>query len=186
MPLFNKYSVSNLLIAWAFVWMLVWMLFPSLASYYGMNTYFYMRWDYGRWILQMFTSQFLHGSVFHFLANAAFIYYFGNGLEILLGKTKMLVFFVFSALITGIGLTFFAWNVNTIGMSSFALAIISYYTIQLWSIHNPEYKGWISAIVANLAIGFIPGVSFMGHFIGMLAGGLFWVWDNFFKKIRIK
>ncbi|MDA9128898.1 hypothetical protein N9J72_00280 [Candidatus Gracilibacteria bacterium] len=58
------------------------------------------------------------------------------------------------------------------------MAIITYYTLYLWSKGDPEYSGGLTAIVINIAIGLSPGISFLGHFGGMVFGAIFWLFTQ--------
>ena len=141
-----------------------------------MNTYFLDRWIYHIYLLQFFSSSFIHGSIFHLLFNSVFVYYFWEHLEKILWIKKFIVFFCLNALFIGLGITFFsATGSNTIWISGFALAIIAYYTLHLRAIGNPEYKGGITAIVINIAIGILPGISFLGHALGVVFWGMYYI-----------
>ena len=172
-PRFNTFSVSNILIGISLLATIAVMLFPELYRF-GMNDAFLNRWIYHIFIIQMFTSQFLHGGVMHIAFNSVFVYLFGNQVENLLGTKKYIVFFIFTAIVTWVWLT--AVNPgNTVGISWFCLAVLTYYTLALWQRGNIEYKWWITAIIVNLAIGFYPGISFAGHAFGCVAGVLFFL-----------
>jgi len=69
--------------------------------------------------------------------------------ELMIGKKKFLLFFVFVCIINGLAITEFA-NGNTIGISGFAMALMSYYTLDLKSKNNEEYKGGLTAIFINI------------------------------------
>jgi len=137
---------------------------------FGMNAYFYDGWNYLYWILQMFTSQFLHGSPLHLMMNAFFVLYFWNVLERLIGEKKMIVFFILNTVFLWVCLTLFT-NANTIWISWFAMALLSYYTLELYRRWNPEYTWGVTALVINIGVGFYPGISLIGH----LWGAIFWL-----------
>lgn len=172
-PRFKTFSISNILIYISVV-------FTAISFFYepifrlGMNSYFLDRGIYHIFIIQIFTSMFLHGGIMHLAFNSLFVYLFGNQVENLLGAKKYVLFFVFSWVITALGLTALSAP-NTIGISSFCLAVLTYYTLALWQRGNIEYKWWITAIIVNLAIGFYPGISFAGHAFGCIAGILFFL-----------
>ncbi len=165
-------TVSNILIVISIFFTALTFFFPNIYIF-GMNNYFLSEWNYPLWFLQMFTSQFLHGWVLHLLMNSIFIYYFWNILELIIGQRKMILFFIFNSIFLGLFLTFM-WAGNTVWISWFALAILTYYTIQLYSVKNPEYTGWLTAIALNILIGLSPGISFLGHLGGMIFWVIFW------------
>lgn len=137
---------------------------------FSMNLYFYSQGNYPYWLLQMFTSQFLHWGPLHLMMNAFFVLYFWNALERIIWEKKMILFFILNAIFLWVCLTFFT-NANTIWISWFAMALLSYYTLELYSRWNPEYTWGITALVINIWIGFTPGISLVGH----LGGAVFWV-----------
>ena len=167
----NRLSFSNLLILLSLAATLAVTLYPELYKF-GMNQYFLDQGIYHVWLIQFFTSQFLHGNFLHFLSNAVFIFYFWNILEQYIGREKMMLFFVGNSIFIGLGLTLLHAE-NTVGISGFALALLTYYTLLLWKKWNSQYTGWITAIIINIAIWFVPGVSFLGHFLGMVFWGMY-------------
>lgn len=127
--------------------------------------------------IQFFIWTFMHWSIMHLALNSIFIYYFWNILELLIWRRRFIYFFLFSV--------FFIWwmlllNIkwNTIWISWFAMALLSYYTLELKSKNNPEYKWWITALVINIWIWFLPWISLLGHFYWALA----WLIYYFFNK----
>jgi len=168
----NKFTVSNMLILISLWFTAISFVYKDILIFW-MNSFFYNQGNYFYWFLQMFSSQFLHGSLLHILSNAVFILYFWNVLERTIWKDKYLIFFISCAVFLGLVLTFLT-NANTIWISWFALAVLTYYTLILWSKWNPEYTGWVTAIIINIAIWFTPGISFLGHFAGMVFWLLFY------------
>lgn len=167
----NKLTFSNILILLSIVFTLLIFMFDSLYLFW-MNRAFFNAGMYHMWILQFFTSQFIHGWILHLLFNSLFIYYFWNILETIIGYKKMIVFFLWNTIFLWLLITFL-WAWNTVGISWFALAVLTYYTLLLRQQKNPEYTGWITAIIINIAIGLSPGISFLGHLWGMIFGGIF-------------
>ncbi len=150
--------------------------FPELYSLWIND--FYIK--HSMWyiiFIQFFIWTFLHWSVMHILFNSIFIYYFWNTLEALIWKKKFIIFFVFSV--------FFIWwllliNIkwNTIWISWFAMALLAYYTLELKSRNNPEYKWWITALIINIGIWLMPWISLLWHLYWAIA----WVLFYFFNK----
>ncbi|QFR39217.1 rhomboid family intramembrane serine protease [Candidatus Gracilibacteria bacterium 28_42_T64] len=177
-------SVSNILIGVSFICTLGASIFPVLYLF-GFNDIFLTRGDYHIYIIQFFTSTFLHAGFFHFIANALFLYIFGNVVELLIGKKKYIGFFIFAIFFIGSGLTFINAG-NTVGISGFCMALLSYYTLELKSQNNVDYKGGITAIILNIAIGLHPGISLFGHLFGVIGGILFYIFNKtFFKNILL-
>ncbi|MDD4151300.1 MAG: rhomboid family intramembrane serine protease [Candidatus Gracilibacteria bacterium] len=173
----KKISFSNLLIIISAIFTLFSFIYPNILVL-GMNNYFLNNGNYTAFLVQIFTYSFLHGSIFHLLSNSIFLYIFGNPIEEIIGKRKFIIFFVLATIFNAGALTIFSSG-NTIGISGFAMAILTYYTLILKSKNNPEYKGGLVAIILNILIGFDASISFIGHRAGAIFGYIFY---NFTKK----
>lgn len=164
MQSYLKLSVSNILIiVCGIVTFFALVLDPNLYQY-AMNNNNLSTWDYNLFFVQIFISQFLHGSVIHLASNVLFLYFFGNLVENILQEKKYIFFFLFSSVIIALWLTQF-WNENTVGISGFAMALLSYYTVYLYQKKSPEYKWGITAIIINVWIGLSPWISLLWHLI---------------------
>ena len=171
----NK-SFSNILIILSFI-ITGMSFFMSNILIYGMNSFFLMQWLYVQFIIQFLLYQFLHGGILHLLSNSFFIYLFGNQVESIIGRSKFIVFFLFNALFVGISLLFYA-NGNTIGISGFAMAILSYVFLELKAQRNPEYRSAGVFLLINIAIGFTGNISLVGHLSGAIFGIIFYYLRN--------
>lgn len=176
----DKITVSNALVILS-LFFTVLTFFPLWIYQFGMNDDFFKQWIYYMWGVQMFSSQFLHWGILHLIMNSFFILYFGNVVERIIGPERFLLFFILNSIFLWLLLTFL-WASNTVGISGFALAIITYYTLHLKSLNNPEYTWWVTAIVINVLVWLSPGISFWWHFGWMLFWGLFWLLNTNFKK----
>lgn len=173
------FSYTFLLIALSLVATLIGLINPDIYTFW-LNQQFLSQWMYHIFFLQFFTSQFIHGGIFHFLFNSIFLYYFGTQVENILQENKYILFFMFSFIFIGIWITFLGNPyVNTFGMSGFVLAILTYYTLYLRQQWNPEYKWWITAIVINILLWLTPGISFLGVISGIV---YFYIVSIFQKK----
>jgi rhomboid protease GluP len=140
-------------------------------------------WNYLVYSIQLFTSIFIHGDIFHFLFNSIFIYIFWTSLELLIWRKKYIIFFVFIVLFNWVLLTFFAWeNTNTIWISGFCMAIFSYYVLELKSRNDLEYKGWITAIIINILIWFFPWISLLWHLFWVIWGVIYYYYNKEFFR----
>lgn len=136
-------------------------------------------WDsmYHLFFLQFFLYQFLHWGILHLMFNSIFIYIFWNWLEDLIWKSKYITFFVFNTFFVWTALFFLAsWN--TIWISGFCMAILTYFTLELYSKKNPEYKGWVTAIVLNIGIWFMPWISLIGHLFWAIGWIIFYLFNR--------
>jgi membrane associated rhomboid family serine protease len=151
-----------------------------------MNTSFLEKWEYYYYFLQFFTSNFIHWDIMHLLFNALFIYIFWNIVEIIIWKKKYLSFFIFISLFNWVLLSIFASHQNTIWISWFALAILTYYTLQLKSQNDPDYKWWITAIIINIWIWFLPWISLFWHIFWVIWWIIFYLINrNFLSRQEI-
>ncbi len=169
----HTFSVSKFFVLLSFFWTLAVYLYPKVIIF-GLNNYFLSEWNYLVFIVQIFVSNFLHWDFMHFLFNSIFIYYFGSILELLIWRKKYIIFFIFTAIFNAVFISFFENGGSTIWISWFAMALLSYYTLELKSKNNPEWKGWITAIALNVAIWFVPGISLWGHLFWAIAWVIFY------------
>ncbi len=161
----------------------LWAHFDTRFFAFGLNRNFLDQGIYHIYAIQIFVSQFIHGGLFHLIFNSVFVYYFGSHVQYILWYRKFLIFFILSAMFIALGITLLGNPyVNTIGMSGFALSLVTYYTLHLRSIWDPEYKWGITAIVINILVGFSPQISFLGHFLGVVFWGIYYYTLEITKK----
>lgn len=175
-------SISNILIILCIIATLIVYIDPRYYIFW-MNKDFLNQGIYHIYIIQFLSSNFIHGWFFHLVMNSIFIYYFGNQIEVIIGKEKYILFFLFNAIFVGIGLTLFSSPyVNTIWISAFAMALMAYYTLHLKAIKDPEYTWGITAIVINIAIGLSPQISLLGHLFWVIFWGVYYYGVKFFSN----
>lgn len=172
----NKLTISNLLIIISAIFTLIAWINPSIYSLW-INNIFLEQWYYIIFVLQFFTGTFLHGSFLHLLMNSLFIYYFWNNIEFLIWKKRFFWFFIFTTIFIWIMITSFT-NQYTIWISWFAMALLTYYTLELYNRWNPEYKWWITALIINIAIWLVPGISLVWHFFWAIAWVIFYLFNK--------
>lgn len=164
-------------IAWISIACIVWMiaiyLEPRLGIY-GMHGGFLQEREYLSVGIQFLVYSFLHGGFLHALSNIFFLVFIGIGVQYALGKKLFFIFFLFIQIFVGVMMLLLV-SVPTIGMSGFALAVLSLYTMILWSRGNPQYKSGIVLIAINIFIGLSPGISLQGHLWGAIGGVIFWL-----------
>jgi len=167
----NK-TFSNFLIYCSIFFTLLSFIIPNILLF-GINDFFIVNWKWYMIFIQFFVWSFLHWSFMHLLFNSIFIYYFWNILELLIWKKKMIYFFIFTVFFIG---TMLLINIkwNTIWISWFAMALLSYYTLELKSRKNPEYKWWITALILNIAIWLVPWISLLWHLYWAIAWVIFY------------
>ena len=171
----NKSFANTLIILSAILTLVSFYMSDILA--FGMNSYFLSQWLYMQVIVQFLLYQFLHGGVFHLLSNSFFLYIFGNQIEVLIWRGRFILFFLLNTVFVGVSLLFFAQG-NTIGISGFAMAILSYIFLELRSRQNPEYRSAGVFLLINIAIGFTGNISLVGHLSGAIFGLVFYYFRN--------
>ena len=180
----NKLTVSNFLIIICIVISFFSFHFLSLNQFW-INDFFLQKWDYFHYILQIIMYNFIHWNYMHLLSNIIFIYLFWNLVEIILWKQKFIIFFIFITIFNWILLSVFA-NWTTIWISWFALAILVYYTLELKSLKNPDYKWWITAILLNIWIWLIPWISLLWHLFWAIWWAIFYfINKDFFSRQKV-
>lgn len=176
----NKLSISNILIIISIVITFLATIMPSLYMFW-INNSFLHQWLYHIYIIQFFTGTFLHWWLFHLFLNSFFINYFWNIVEWLMWKKKYFIFFMFSTFFIWLLVTYFS-NWNHIWISGFCMALLSYFTLELRSRNDPDYKWWITAILLNIWIWIIPGISLYWHLFGAIAWVIFYlITKDFFR-----
>ena len=123
-------------------------------------------------IFQTLAFEFIHGGILHLASNVIFLILIGLPLERQKGGKWMLIFFLCMHMALAIALSF--GSVPTVGISGFAMAILSYYMLQLRSFGNDEWKSVLVLLVINIAIGLDPGISLWGHLWGAVFGGVYY------------
>lgn len=173
-------SVVRYIIFLCLIFSLLVFIFPDLIKFW-VNRYFYVQQLYHIWILQFFSSQFIHGSVMHILFNCIGIYYFWSIVEKIIWSRCMLVFFISCSICLGLFITFMS-SANTVWLSGFVMAVLAFYAKELHKQKNSEFWGVFVFLLINIALGFMPWISFIGHFLWAVYGFLFWSLREGYKK----
>jgi len=125
---------------------------------------------------RLITSLFLHNDIMHLLQNALYLFFFGNKLEILLGKEKLLFVYLLSGIGGGI-LSIFIEPGLSVGASGAIFGLVGgvfafskYYGNR--NIGMP-YTTLLLFIAIGLLIGFLePNVDNMAHLGGFFTGAI--------------
>lgn len=172
-----KLTLSNSLIIISIIFTLISFQNDEILIYW-MNKIFLLNQDYIQFFIQFCFYNFLHWSIIHLLFNSLFIYFFWNKVEEIIWKKSFIIFFVSTTIFNAIFLLLFS-NWNTIWISWFCMALLSFYTLKLKEIWDNEYKWWITAIIINILIWFTWNISLIWH----LFWAIFW-WIYFFMTSR--
>jgi membrane associated rhomboid family serine protease len=156
-----NFTITNLLAFLCILVTTIAFIKPELYLYW-INSFFYSIWDYPKVLLQFFTGTFLHWWVFHLFMNMVFLVYFWNIVEEMMWKTKFSFFFIFVALFEWLAILFL-WEWNTVWISGFNLAILTYYALRLYETRHPEFQSAMVVIIINIMIWFTPWISLLWH-----------------------
>lgn len=165
-------------------------IFTFLAFYnqdlyiFWMNTYFLNNWSYPQFILQFFSSNFIHWWFIHLLFNSIFIIYFWTFVENNIWKNKYILFFILNAFFVWWAVLLFSNANNTVWISWFWLAVLTYYTLLLKEYKLDAYKWWITAILINIFIWLWSWISFVWHFFWAIFWLLFFIFNKKFTKLK--
>lgn len=177
-----KLSISNALIFLSTLITILSYFNNDLLSFW-LNHFFLESGNYKVVILQFILYSFLHWWIFHLLFNSLFLYIFWNQVEYIIWKRYYLIFFIFITIFNWISLIFLTkiWT-NTIWISWFGLAILSFLTIYLYEKKDAEYKWWITWIVLNILVWFSAKISLIWHLFWAIWWGIFYFIYKFLKS----
>jgi membrane associated rhomboid family serine protease len=172
MPNLKKFewkSPVNTISALSVLWAVVFMIHPGIIIYGGI--YNYPVGIFG-FLGELLLYSFLHGGILHVLSNILFFMTIGRSIEIWYGRVWTWYLWWWTTVFVGIFLFLFSDN-PTIGGSGFAMSLLAVYAYNLYKHKHSDYKWALLLMVINLAFGFGATVSFMGHFAGAVAWGLY-------------
>jgi hypothetical protein len=178
----NRLTISNTLILISVIATFLAMIFPSIYVF-GMNNTFLNEGLYHIYFIQFFIGSFLHWWIVHLLFNSVFVYFFWNIVEWLIWRKKYFIFFLFVTIFNWVLISVFSeWN--TVWISGFCMALLSYYTLELRSRNDPEYKWWITALIINIWIWFTPWISLYWHLFWAIAWVIFYLLTKDFFRTK--
>lgn len=117
---------------------------------------------------QAFLGPLRHLWVFHLLGNLIFLWYFGSQIERHVGTYWY--FFGYILSITLIHIAFLMFGTQGVGLSGFAMAILSFLALHLTLLRSRDAWGAWMFLAINVAIGLMASVSLTAHAVGAIAG----------------
>lgn len=121
---------------------------------------------------RIISSGFLHGGLVHIGFNMYLLYMLGPQLEQAFGSVRFSLMY-FGALIGGsLAVILFGFMQPTLGASGAVLGLAGAMFVSMWSNGvSPRQSPVFGLVLINLALPLlIPGISFWGHFGGVVAG----------------
>ena len=125
---------------------------------------------------RLITYGFVHTEFFHLFMNMYALYSIGPAMERVYGKKKFLLALLVSIFVGGLAVMAGSYNEVSLGLSGGLyglLAMLLVYAIETGAIRNPRIaRTFMSVLIINILISFMPSVSLLGHFGGFIAGAL--------------
>ena len=147
---------------------------------FWMNHYFLNNNEYLKVFIQFCFYSFIHGSIMHLAFNSLFLYIFWNQVEQIIWSKKYLIFFILNTIFVWINILLFS-KANTVWISWFGMALLSFYTLLLYEKKDNEYKWWITAIVINILIWLGATISLVWHLFWAIFGFIFYIIHKLWK-----
>lgn len=128
----------------------------------------------GEW-WRLLTGGFLHGGLLHLAANAYFGWVIGSRLERIVGPGRLLA--ITLAALLGSSLLVVAGGAAAVGFSGVLYGWLASWLAFHLTTRFPElrfdrlqWRSFLQILGANLLLSLLPGISFLGHFGGFVAG----------------
>ena len=171
---YPTHYISHVLIVVSVVVAILGFIFRDLISYFWLHAIPVMRETIPYILWQVALYQFLHGDILHILFNSYFLYQVGPEVESRMTRREFILFFFGNTLFVAVALWFLSSG-NTIGISGFCMALLSYLYMDLQKIRHPLASQILFMLVLNIALGFIGNISFVWHAAGALFGVVWWI-----------
>jgi membrane associated rhomboid family serine protease len=128
----------------------------------------------GQW-WRIITGAFLHGGLLHIGVNMLSLWFLGRFIEYALGSWRMFAVYMFSLIVSGLGVVFFSSPmVPTVGASGAIFGLFGALFAIGFKLGKPGMdlvRANVGILVLNLIITFtVPQISWQAHVAGLLAG----------------
>ncbi len=130
--------------------------------------------QYHQW-WRIFTGAFLHGGLLHIGVNMLSLWFLGRFIELALGSWRMLLVYVVSLVVSGLGVVYFSNPmVPTVGASGAIFGLFGALFAIGFKLGKPGMalvRANTGILIVNLIITFtVPQISWQAHVAGLLAG----------------
>ena len=121
---------------------------------------------------RILTSGFLHGSILHIGFNMYLLYMLGPQMEQGFGSLRFSLMYFGSLFGGALAVLLFGFTQPTLGASGAVLGLAGAMFVALWGRGvSPSQSPVFGLVILNLALPLlVPGISFWGHFGGVVAG----------------
>jgi membrane associated rhomboid family serine protease len=129
----------------------------------------------GQW-WRIITGAFLHGGLLHIGVNMMSLWFLGRFIEYALGSWRMLLVYMVSLVVSGLGVVFFSANpmVPTVGASGAIFGLFGALFAIGFKLGKPGMdlvRANVGILVINLIITFtVPAISWQAHVAGLIGG----------------
>ncbi len=173
-PFYPMRYISHMLIAVSVVVAMIGFMFPIIKGYFGLHAIIINEYTLPYIFWQILLYQFLHGDILHIFLNAYFLYQAGPEVESRMKRREFIYFFLGNTLFVAVSLWFLSSG-NTIGISWFCMALLSYLYMDLQSTRSPMANQVLIMLLINVGLGLFGNISFVGHAAGAVFGILWWM-----------
>jgi membrane associated rhomboid family serine protease len=130
--------------------------------------------QYGQW-WRIVTGAFMHGGLIHIGVNMLSLWFLGRFIEYALGSWRMLLVYMVSLVVSGLGVVYFSNPMTpTLGASGAIFGLFGALFAIGFKLGKPGMdlvRSNIGILVLNLIITFtVPAISWQAHVAGLLAG----------------
>jgi len=134
------------------------------------------QWPFGVTLLgewwRVVTAAFLHVGPVHLVMNMLALLVFGSELERQLGRLRFLALYLLSALGGAAAIQLFGDpRVAVAGASTAIYGLLGALGVLMLA-RRQDLRGLLTLLAINVLISFLPGVSLVGHFGGLVAGAV--------------
>ena len=113
---------------------------------------------------------FMHGSVMHLLFNMLALYQIGTFLELTMGEKRFLLLYIILIILTAGATILFGGASYYLGASGVIMGLFAYLYAILPNQTSVIKQQLFSVLLINVLIGFVPGISLVGHLGGAIFG----------------
>lgn len=131
--------------------------------------------------ITLFTSQFLHGGLFHLIGNMLYLWIFGNNVEDAMGRTRFIVFYLLCGALASMAhaLMNAQSNIPMIGASGAVSGILGAYVLlypraRVLTLFTLGFFVRMIEVPAMVVLGFWFVFQFLNALVAQGAGGVAW------------
>ena len=125
---------------------------------------------------RVFAAIFIHIGLEHFVVNMLTLYFLGRQIEAIFGSLKFLILYLMSGVLGNLFVVYFSPNSLAAGASTSLFGLFTSIVVLRYATRNYYLQqlgqSYMSLLVVNLIMSFLPGISLSGHLGGLVGGAL--------------